>query len=31
MPAFNLNWINGLPDEWAMLFPLVGRSKFSQK
>ena len=31
MPAFNLNWINGLPDEWAMMVPLSSRNKFSQR
>ena len=27
-PSFNLSWINGLPEEWALLIPLVGRGAF---
>ena len=29
-PAFNLAWINGLPEEWTLLIPLVGRCGFSE-
>lgn len=25
IPTFNLNWANGLPDEWTMLLPLMGK------
>ena len=31
MPAFNLNWINGLPSDWAMMFPLASKSGFNNK
>jgi hypothetical protein len=31
IPTFNLNWINGLPEEWTMLMPLVGQENFSKK
>jgi hypothetical protein len=30
IPTFNLNWINGLPEEWTMLMPLVGQENFSK-
>jgi len=29
LPLFSLNWINNLPDEWTMLFPLFGRENFT--
>ncbi len=31
LSAFNLNWINALPDEWTMLMPLMSRDHFSNK
>ncbi len=31
LPLFNLNWINNLPDEWTMLFPLFGRENLTER
>jgi hypothetical protein len=28
---FNINWINNLPDEWTLMFPLFGRDTFTEQ
>jgi hypothetical protein len=31
LPLFNVSWINNLPDEWSLMFPLFGRDNFTQR
>ena len=31
MPLFNMSWINNLPDEWTLMFPLFGRENFTNR